>query len=484
MRCRIKSGKLKSEKGSVLLLVAMALTAIMGIVGLAMDTGQLYVTYQQAQAAADAAVLAGAMDMYNTSGFDTGAFLGGAISCVATSTQAPCAYARLNGFSPPDTVTIGFLGCPFPPGVPIQAVIQGAGNLICATVSRQVPTTFLRVLGTDMSTVTAKAWAAIIGGGSLTPILVTHPTLSGALSLNGGSSIVICGGPNFGIQVNSNSDTAFQSGGTVDLSKGGQADSGGCDNGTGSIFRVVGGPAAAPGVISLGTTGRYSSRVVSATVDQLASVNPPAQPAAAPATSTVASGVNGCQVAAPATTCTLYSPGTYPAGIAVSTNALFEPGIYYITAGGFQGLTGGCMAMATGFTDPLTGTGWTQNMLVYNTGGGTFSTSGTFGQGCAQKNLLQGSRADSQYEGILFFQDRNSPMLTHNFAGSGGFTLNGTIYMNSTNPAQYQTLNLTGGTVYVSIEITVGSLTLNNGGSLTMNVVPGQTSARQVALVQ
>ena len=94
----------------MLLLVVMALTAVMGIVGLAMDAGQLYVTKQQAQAAADAAVLAGAMDMFNTTGFAaSGAgFTGASISCIAASSQAPCAYARLNGFSPPDTVTIKF----------------------------------------------------------------------------------------------------------------------------------------------------------------------------------------------------------------------------------------------------------------------------------------------------------------------------------------------------------------------------------------
>jgi hypothetical protein len=138
------------------------------------------------------------------------------------------------------------------------------------------------------------------------------------------------------------------------------------------------------------------------------------------------------------------------------------------------------MAMATGFTDPATG--WTGQMMVYNTGGGTFGTSGTFGQGCVQNSLV-GSPSNSAYEGILFFQDRNSPLLLHNFAGTGSIALNGTIYMNNANPAQYQTLNLAGGPVSVTGEIIAGSLTLN-GGTLTMNLAPQQTSAKQVALVQ
>jgi len=479
MKCKVKSEKLRSEKGSVLLLVTVALAAVMGIVGLAMDAGQLYVTNQQAQAAADAAVLAGAMDLYNSTGFNAPGlgFTGGSISCGAASTQSPCVYARLNGFSTPDTVTIKFRGCTIPPGIGVLPPVGlAAGDLICATVSRVVPTTFMRVLGIGMSTVTATASAAIIGGRTVTPLVVTHPALSGALTLGAGSSIVICGGPSIGIQINSNSPTALISGGgTVDLSLAGPPGNDSCA-GTGSAFRVVGGPAAEPAGISLGTAAYFSG--VSAITDPFASVAAPAAPTAAPATSTVVSGVDGCLTAS----CTLYSPGSYPTGISVSGNALFLPGIYYMTSGGFQGLTGGCMAMATGVAaDPATG--WTENMLVYSTGGGAFGTSGSFGQGCAQ-NFLLGSPVDSTYEGILFFQDRNSAAaLTHNFAGSGSFALTGTIYLNDTNSAQYQTLNLNGGPITVNGDIVVSQLSLT-GSSLTMYLVSAQSSIKQVALVQ
>jgi hypothetical protein len=473
---------MRREKGSVLLLVTIALTAVMGIVGLAMDAGQLYVTKQQAQAAADAAVLAGSMDMFNTTGFDAAGagFTGASISCTAGSTQSPCVYARLNGFSPPDTVTIKFTGCSAPPGVPVTESPFGPTGLICATVSRVVNTTFLRVLGTTTSTVSATASAAIIGGSVPTPIVITDPSLSVAFDTGGGAGIVICGGPSTGMQINSGSPTAVPSDASVDLRKAGTADDGNCTTGTGSDFRVVGNSPDPVGV-NVGTTGHYSPGV-SAVADPLASVATPAAPAAAPATTTInVTGTNGC----PAAPCTLYSPGLYASGINVTSNALFKPGIYYMSSGGFTGGAGGCMAMATGFTDATTG--WTGNMLVYNTGGGAFGTAAGFGSSCAA-NALTGSPASSAYRGILFFQDRSSAQTTHNFSGAGSFTLNGTIYItNSTNDSatQYQTVNLNGGsTITVLGEVVVSNLTMSGGSNLKIKLSAGPAGVKRVALVQ
>ena len=88
----------KAEKGSVLPLVALALTVVLGVAGLAMDIGQMYLTKQKAQAAADAAAEAGVLDMYNGTNTGTNAFGTASITCPTSGGVAPCRYAAMNGF--------------------------------------------------------------------------------------------------------------------------------------------------------------------------------------------------------------------------------------------------------------------------------------------------------------------------------------------------------------------------------------------------
>src|SRR5204863_4371974 len=100
---KLKHKKRKAEKGQALLLVVVAMGIVLvGGLGLAIDGSQLYAHGQMAQAAADAAAVAGITSMYsgvnkvatNPSKFDTAA----TIDCKATPDPLPCKYARLNGF--------------------------------------------------------------------------------------------------------------------------------------------------------------------------------------------------------------------------------------------------------------------------------------------------------------------------------------------------------------------------------------------------
>lgn len=77
------------ERGASFLLVIALGAGILGIVGLALDTGQMYVTKQRAQAAADAAAQAGIMDLYRGNGS-------------AAATASATAYAVKNGFTVTD----------------------------------------------------------------------------------------------------------------------------------------------------------------------------------------------------------------------------------------------------------------------------------------------------------------------------------------------------------------------------------------------
>src|SRR5215475_6415833 len=60
--------------------------ALLGIVGLALDGGHLYVTKQRAQAAADAAAQAGVMDLYRGNG-------------TTAASASAIAYAGKDGFT-------------------------------------------------------------------------------------------------------------------------------------------------------------------------------------------------------------------------------------------------------------------------------------------------------------------------------------------------------------------------------------------------
>jgi Flp pilus assembly protein TadG len=451
--------------------------ALLGIVGFALDSGQLYVTKQRAQAAADAGAQAGVMDLYRGNGS-------------AAASASATAYAVKNGFTAaevdpeyPDCTTLAWCNG--------HVTLSGSDNpnLIQVTITKVVNTAFLRVLGVNTATVKAIGTAAVTLEPQPVPILVVHPTASGSFSTNGGNTIKICGGPPRSIQVNSSNAASISvaGSGTIDLSHAGPLDPGDCSTGTGADLANVSSQTPYPGTLQLGTKpGQYISKA-SAIADPLLTVNPPSKPANAPAPQTNwPNGTNGCP-ASPPKSCTLYSPGNYPSGISVKNEtALFKPGIYYMSSGGFSNAANGMMLMATGFTDAATA--WTGNMLVYNTGGGTFNV------GANSSATLVGSPVSSSYKGILFFQDRRTATnLNHSLGGNGDLTLKGTIYLTHTAASigidgTYQSLSLqgtSGGTTTVQGEVIADKLSLGGNSGITMNLISTATfPVRQVALVQ
>jgi hypothetical protein len=375
-------------------------------------------------------------------------------------------------------------------------------NLIQVTVQRTVGTTLMHLLGPATSTVKATAMAAIVDVFAPVPILVTHPTLASSFSLSGNPTITICGGPRRSIQVNSGAGTAAAANGnpTVDLSHAGPPDPGDCSSGTGADFGVWGGPSTPAFVYSGGSTGKYR-QPASPVLDPLANVAAPPIPAAAPATADLANSTSGCP-ANPKKGCKLYSPGLYTGGISVTNETpVFKPGIYYIQSSNGMFCGANCaMYMATGFTDGAggTNTGWTGNILVYNTGPAANPTNaGQFNLGANGSINLVGSPTNSSYLGILFFQDRSSVANTgknaHSLGGGGGLTLKGTIYITNTlatmkgDATHYQELDLQGtpgSATLIQGEIIVGVLGLGGNAGITMNLDSNKTlNIRQVAMV-
>jgi hypothetical protein len=493
--------RFKDEEGQALILVALAMSIfLIGAIGLAVDGSNLYTQRQGAQAAADAAAVAGIMSIFdgtnsvttNPAKFSTGS----TFTCTTTDAETPCVYASKNGFggSAADTVQVSFPASTAAPGVALSG--SAPTNLIKVSVSRSVNTTLMRLLGPTATTVTATAMAAIVDVVAPVPILVTHPTLTQSLSLQGNPAIKICGGPSRSIQVNSGDSNAFHMGGSasIDLSKAGVKDDGHCNTGTGADFGTWGGPAANPGV-TLGV-GKYVEPS-SPIKDPLANVSPPSVPTKIGSQTPLADGVSGCPSPSKKA-CVLYTPGLYAGGIGGNNSTpVFEPGIYYIQGGGITCHNNCEMFMATGTgADGASGTntGWTGNVLFYNTGSTAQPTnSGSIVIDANGSANLVGSPSGSSYKGILFFEDRAADAQTHALGGGGAMTLTGTIYLTNTlatmtaTSAQYQGLTLGGGSgsgTLVQGEIIVGTLTLGGGGSIEMDLNPNASLVvQQVALV-
>ncbi len=525
----------KEQAGQAILLVMLAMSIFMlGALGFIIDGSHLHAQRAMAQAAADAAAQAGMMSIFDGTSGAWGTYSGAtasgvAIPCSATppngmSTSAACKYAQsLNGFNlSGDTVTV----TPNPT-VTIctsnSCLSSDPVNLLQVTVTRSVPTTLMRLLGPSASTVTAVGIAAIVQVTSPTPILITHPTMSGALNMNGNTSVTICGGPTQSVQVNSSNATAYQgpSSGSVDLSHAGPglpssvcAATGNTTTGTGANFGVFGGPATNPGNVTLGTSGQYVSPH-SPILDPLAGVSPPSVPSG----STKPSGGQSCTILShcgncpasgfsgtPPSTCQEYVPGLYSSidttGI---SSSFFDPGIYYIEGGGFT-MKNSTVGMCTSCTaDPTTVNG----MVIYDTCAGTQpcpagsdATGGFTVDTRAYAQLLgagvaassPSSPPSSPYYGILFFEDHNADGQSHTIgAGNGCFSVIGTIYITNTlaimtaNAAHYQTV-LYHGTPCTGVanygEIIVSQLTVKGTSGIDMGLFPtGYLKIRQVALV-
>jgi hypothetical protein len=492
--------KRKSEAGQATLLLLVGLSIfLLGAVGLAIDGANLYANWQMAQAAADAGAQAGIMSVFygtNATNVGTGTNTGFAttnFTCAASDTKTPCYYAQTrNGFNTgSDTVKVDF------PNIGDAAV--------GVTVIRNVSTTLLQFLGPAAQTISARGVAAVVDIPSAIPIIVTHPTLSGALSFNGTPNITIIGGPRRSIQVNSRDPFSIANNAcgnaTVDLRLAGP-------KGNGADFGDLGGQAPPPCFTFLPGVGKYV-QPAGVIPDPLSGVAVPNTTGLVsnPPTTTVPVGTNGCPSVSGTTICTVYHPGLYTSGLNVkdSTNnsngvALFTPGLYYISSGGFNMQAKASAQMATGMAadtvHPEIGTG----MVVFNSGTGNgdiFSFDANAGK--FYPITLQGAPVGSIWDGILFMEDptTNGGSHTgigaskgHTIQGVGNITLTGTMYFNArtgVTSTSFQSLSVqgaSGSTTTLTGEIITQVLSLGGGGTIKMNLDTTTRTVQEVALIQ
>jgi hypothetical protein len=180
----------------VILLVALMMVPILGMVGIALDSGYLFVTRRSMQTAADSAALAGSFDQANNSS-----------TSLTTVTTAAKADAKTNGFDDADSDVTVTVHSP-----PTSGAFQDP-DYVEVIVEKDVPAVFMNVLSligvSEPGSSTVKA-RAVAGRASIKACFVAmNASASSAFFVSGGATINT---PNCGIFVNSSSSTALRSG--------------------------------------------------------------------------------------------------------------------------------------------------------------------------------------------------------------------------------------------------------------------------------
>jgi hypothetical protein len=422
----------RDEGGQALILIAAALAGLLLGIGLALDTGQLFVSRRAAQTAADAAAWAGAAVLY----------AGGS---AAQAQTAAVTDATRNGYTNGGLVTLTTVS------PPASGTYAGDAGYIEVTITEQVLTRFLFGASTGRTAVTVRAVGGIARSGTGQAVVVTGDTGSGGnptfALIGSGTRFTVSGG---GTSTNSTST------GAIIMSAGTQI--------TGTFHRITGNASAmVKGLMSPApTTG------VAATPDPFASI-------AGPSTTGLPL-IGGSTIS---TTVTL-SPGVYSSQVTVTTGgvAKLNSGTYVFQAG-LQTINSGSLILA--------GAG---GVLIYNTYSnypaapapsptcGTVSLAGT-GQ------LTLAPRATGSYAGILLFQDRRcatGPSLTVRT----GTSLSGTLYVPTPTSGARALLTITAANnVTIASQIIADSILILGGNTLTMNFTPPSVSgARVPALVE
>ncbi len=135
----------RRDRGQVLVLVALAIFALLGIAALAVDVGYMYSTRHELQRSADAGALAGA------SAFTTGDW---SDTSMASDHPRGIADARARDFASRDVVVESRLD----PAAEVAVAFPAADRIEVVT-SRTVPLFFARIFGMDSRLITARAVA-------------------------------------------------------------------------------------------------------------------------------------------------------------------------------------------------------------------------------------------------------------------------------------------------------------------------------------
>jgi putative Flp pilus-assembly TadE/G-like protein len=165
----------RDDHGQALILIAIALGGLLLGIGLALDTGQLFVARRAVQTAADAGAWAGAAVLY----------AGGS---AAQARTAAATDATRNGYTDGGFVTVTTAS------PPTSGTYANDPGYIEVTITEQVLTRFLLGATAGRTAISVKAVAGLARSGSGQAVIVTRPTGKTTLTLSGSASFTVVGG--------------------------------------------------------------------------------------------------------------------------------------------------------------------------------------------------------------------------------------------------------------------------------------------------
>lgn len=415
--------KYRQDAGQALVVVAIGMVVILGFLGLGLDHGCLRSMKRQVQKAADAAAMAGALELtYCTTN-----------NCSALTTAAQNALTE-NGFASSAlltncgagsanlTITVNNTPCYL--GSVRADPHFGDAHYVEVVVSQVEPLMFAKIFGVKTATVTARSEAALAGGSNC--IFALDPSDSGTLAVDLLASVT----SQCGIVDELTSSSAMT-----------------CFLGaiTGSQIGIVGGN---PDFICAVNPDPKTHNPVPSPADPVATLPAPSVGPCGTSTKSPYTGYSGSTAGLVLNGAATLYPGVYCGGIEINkgANVTFEPGTYILTSatstsGTTYGLTVDIGALASG-----------SGVTFYNTktasgkaGPVQFNfTSFTAGNGISFCAPTTGA-----YEGILFFQDSaNTSQVQIIGSSSYNTVLQGTYYFPSAKvvfaldgPIQYNILD-------------------------------------------
>lgn len=413
------------REGKVVVLVAVSLVAVVSMLALSLDGGNLLSERRHAQAVADAAALSAAGDLYYKywaeSGWDP----------QGTARQFALTTAANNGYTNDGVESVVTVHIP-----PQTGFFIGRPGYVEVIVEYRQSRAFSNIFTSGPIPVSARAVAigAPIAGD--VGILVLDPSAKSAFNANGSGVTTVNGTP---VVVNSTDPEGSIAGGGGTVSA--------------LEFDLTGGYTTTGGGTFDGPiyTGRRPME------DPLADMPPPD-----PSLMTVQS-EKKIQYTQDAL---VLQPGVYKGGISVSgTGSLtLMPGIYYMDGGGF--------------TFSGQGSLYGDGVMIYNDpGNGQADGISVTGQGSV---TLTGMKTGI-YEGMTFFQDRTSNV-TGTISGTGaGTSITGTFYF----AGALLNISGNGGVVNLGSQYISNQLNLGGNGDIFISWAPDKVARkRTITLVE
>jgi len=385
------------RRGSIAILGALTITALLGMLGLAFDGAYMYHLKRKAQIAADAGARAAALELQNGSSSDT-------IRAQAKAESATNEFTDgVNGV----TVTVN--------KPPVGGNWAGNANAVQVIVKQAVATSFMQVLGVGNAQVAAEAVGGLASGGSC--VYALDKTKGQAISVSGGTTSVLV---NCGVVDDSSDSHAFSVTGGATFSAtgvnvvGGVEDTSGADK-CGSNCTVTNSPNAP-------VTG------VMAEPDPLKNIAAPSVGSCTYTNLGTLTGGTAVSVTPPITgngtsgNPFVFGPGTYCNGVKLSSAyATIGAGTYIM-----NGTSGSNQALNISGTSNVTGTGVT----FFNTATSGSNYKPIVVSGSSTTNFS--APTTGTLAGMLFFQDRTLTGVNvgtqESFTGGSNLTLQGALY--------------------------------------------------------